>query len=156
MKRRYTFKTIVDDDVRHKVPSVDFQFLVSVYLNDPDGWISKGYSFEHSETNPDVLIRLSSPTTIEKHCGQPRNLSCAILGGDKMFLNAVRWLHGSKESRLDLENYRQYLVSHEIGHILGYDHKTCPCIGCRAPIMMQQTLGIGKCIPNTKITEDGH
>lgn len=151
MKKIYTFKTSVDDDV--KFYSSEFEFLVSVYLNDPDGWTSKGYSFELVDSTPDVHIRLVSPSTIEKECGQPKDLSCAILGGDKMFLNSYRWLHGSKKSGLDLENYRQYMVSHEIGHILGFEHQTCPCVGCRAPIMMQQTVGIGKCIPNTKITD---
>ena len=54
-------------------------------------------------------------------------------------------------SKLSLEDYRQYMVSHEIGHILGHEHVKCPCVGCKAPIMMQQTLGIGKCQPNTNV-----
>jgi predicted Zn-dependent protease len=72
-----------------------------------------------------------------------------------MYLNSERWFYGSKESKLRLDDYRQYMVSHEIGHILGFDHEKCPCRSCKAPIMMQQTLGIGKCIPNTKITKHG-
>lgn len=39
-----------------------------------------------------------------------------------------------------------------MGHILGYDHVKCPGKGHPAPIMMQQTLGIGECSPNTKLT----
>jgi hypothetical protein len=38
-----------------------------------------------------------------------------------------------------------------IGQKLGHDHKKCPCKGCKAPIMMQQTLGIDSCVPNTKV-----
>jgi hypothetical protein len=91
------------------------------------------------------------PKTIEKKCGLPTNLSCAELGGRFVFLNASRWFHGSSESKLPLEDYRQYMISHEIGHILGFDHKKCPCIGCKAPIMMQQTLGIGECEPSTSV-----
>jgi hypothetical protein len=146
----------VDEDVRKahsiRVP-VQIEFYVVSYLNDPDGWASKGYFFEPVSTHEDVLIRLASPKTIEEKCGVPSNLSCAELGGRYMYLNADRWFHGSKASKLSLDKYRQYMVSHEIGHILGFDHETCPCVGCKAPIMMQQTLGIGKCIPNTKITD---
>jgi hypothetical protein len=120
-------------------------------LNDPDGWSKKGYFFIPVSMNADVIIRLSSPETIEKKCGLPKGLSCAELGGKNMYLNADRWFHGASKSRLSLDNYRQYMVSHEIGHILGFDHEQCPCKGCPAPIMMQQTLGIGQCKPSTKV-----
>jgi hypothetical protein len=156
MKQQYKIRVLVDEDVRKahsiRVP-VQIEFYVVSYLNDPDGWASKGYFFEPVSTHEDVLIRLASPKTIEEKCGVPSNLSCAELGGRYMYLNADRWFHGSKASKLSLDNYRQYMVSHEIGHILGFDHEKCPCVGCKAPIMMQQTLGIGKCIPNTKITD---
>lgn len=155
MKRHYKFRVLVDDDVQKKYqirfPS-QIEFYVTAYLNDPDGWSSRGYSFEPVSVNEDVLIRLVSPKTIEKECGLPSNLSCAVLNGRDMYLNSERWYHGSKASKLALDDYRQYMVSHEIGHILGFDHEQCPCAGCKAPIMLQQTLGIGKCIPNTKIT----
>ena len=151
MKKHYTFKVEIDADVRARVPS-DTEFLITVYLNDPDGWISQGYSFERVDRNEHVLIRVSSPATIERICGPSPNLSCAILGGSNMYINSDRWIRGSSKSGLDLDDYRQYIVSHEIGHILGFDHETCPCVGCPAPVMMQQTLGHQKCIPNTKIT----
>ncbi len=158
MKKHYTFRIIIDEDVqkRFMIKNVSqVQYYIMIYLNDPDGWNSKGYTFEHVDMNEDVLIRLSSPKTIKDKCGLPENLSCAELGGKHMYLNAERWYYGAKQSKLDLENYRQYMVSHEIGHILGFDHQKCPCAGCKAPIMMQQTLGIEKCIPNTKIINGG-
>ena len=68
-----------------------------------------------------------------------------------MYLNSQRWMHGSKDSKLPLDEYRQYMVSHEMGHILGYDHVKCPGKGEPAPIMMQQTLGIGQCKPSTRV-----
>ena len=158
MKKHYRFRINIDDDVKRKFMiknASEIIMLIIIYLNDPDGWNSKGYTFEHVDANEDVFIRLASQKTIVEMCGLPNNLSCAELGGRNMYLNAERWFHGAKESKLDLENYRQYMVSHEIGHILGFDHQKCPCVGCKAPIMMQQTLGIGKCIPNTKIINGG-
>ena len=158
MKKHLRVKVNVDPEVEKRydvrTPS-QFEFYVIAYLNDPNGWSTKGYFFEPVSQNEDVLIRLVTPSTIERECGQTRHLSCAEVGGRNMYLNADRWFYGSKESKLSLDNYRQYLVSHEIGHILGYRHESCPCPKCKAPVMMQQTLGIGKCIPNTKVNGAG-
>ena len=122
-------------------------FQVTSYLNDPDGW---GIFFEPVSHGESVSIRLCMPKTIKEKCGFD-NLSCAELNGRFMYINANRWFYGSKPSKLTLEDYRQYIISHEIGHILGYEHKKCPCKGCKAPIMMQQTKGIGQCKPNIRV-----
>jgi hypothetical protein len=146
---RITYTASVDPDVKY--PLRQFQEELEMYLADPDGWAAQGYEFVEVTRNPQVIIRLSSPATIQKSgCGDGR-LSCAELGGRRMYLNAHRWTHGSAPSRLPLEDYRQYMVSHEMGHILGHDHMKCPGPGHPAPIMMQQTLGIGACSPNTKV-----
>ena len=151
---KITVKITIDDDVikKHKIddPAVII-FYILVYLNDPDGWGKHGYWFEEVNHGQKVHIRLSSNETITSECGFDKKLSCAILGGNKMWLNAERWFHGSAKSKLSLDDYRQYMVSHEIGHILGHEHSECKCKGCRAPIMMQQTLGIGQCKPSTSV-----
>ena len=143
----------MDEDVRKeydiRLPS-QVEFYVATYLNDPEGWAKYGYFFEPVDSGESVLIRLSTPRTIQDICGDGK-LSCAELGGRNMYLNAKRWFHGAPESKLKLDDYRQYMVSHEIGHILGHGHKKCPCKGCHAPIMMQQTKGIGECKPNTSV-----
>jgi hypothetical protein len=150
--KHYTFRTSVDSELKHKESEIEFAFLVTVFLNDPNGWNARGYTFTYSEKDPDIVIRLSTPLTIVSKCGLPKNLSCAEMHGKNVYLNSDRWFSGAPKSKLSLENYRSYMVLHEVGHILGFEHETCPCAGCPAPIMMQQTLGIGKCNPNTKIT----
>ena len=148
------FKFAIDPDVfqsfKIREPAL-IGYYVTAYLNDPDGWAKHGYYFEQVDSHEQTLIRLSTPDTIKKICGLPENLSCAELGGRFMYLNAERWFNGAPKSKLSLEDYRQYMVSHEIGHILGHEHQKCPCKGCSAPIMSQQTLGIDECKPNTKI-----
>jgi hypothetical protein len=153
---RITFSSKIDDDVKKQYKLYNseerqYDFYLMLYLNSPDGWSTKGYFFDPVLRDPKIEIRLSSSKTITNICGLEGKLSCAELGGRKVYLNADRWFNGSSESKLDLENYRQYMVSHEIGHILGYDHTDCPCPGCKAPIMMQQTKGIKSCKPNTKV-----
>jgi hypothetical protein len=150
-----TFKAKIDADVLKKYKIFNagerqFDLEIYFYLNSPDGWSQDGYYFEQAE-HPDVLIRLSSSETIFKECGLRGDLSCAVLGGHNIYLNSERWFNGSPESKLDLEDYRQYMVSHEMGHILGKEHVECRGKGHKAPIMLQQTLGIGKCIPNTNV-----
>lgn len=146
MKVRYSAR--VDPDVKYPTPT--FTDLLQIYLADPDGWAGKGYQFEY-DPKASLVIRLSSPRTLQKECGLPKGLSCAVLGGKKMWLNSDRWLKGASASQLSLDSYRQYMVSHEMGHILGHEHQKCPGIGEAAPIMLQQTLGLKGCRPNTKV-----
>ena len=131
-----------------------FTDQVKKYLDDPNGWKSKGYRFKLAKEGekPRFTIILTSPRTLlNNHC-HDANLSCAILNGGKVWINAMRWTRGSAASKQDLNGYRQYVISHEVGHALGYEHVKCPGAHSPAPIMMQQTLGIGQCTPNTKLT----
>jgi len=48
----------------------------------------------------------------------------------------------------DTRGYRTYLLLHEMGHVLGYGHATCPAPGLPAPVMMQQSKGTGACYPH--------
>jgi hypothetical protein len=147
---RYT--TVVD-------PGVDYdprQFAneIAVYLADPDGWVSRGVTFTSvaRASEADVVVHLT-PASKMTSIGCDAALSCAEFNGRQVHLNANRWFKGARPSKLDLRSYRQYMVTHEIGHILGYDHTRCPGRGVPAPIMVQQTLGIGPCKPNTRVTK---
>lgn len=142
------YRTQVDSDVDYDTER--FRKEVMIYLADPDGW-SQLYRFVYTPKGPAKVIRLSSPQTLKVEGCKNDSLSCATLNGSEIWLNAGRWIHGALPSRLSLDDYRQYMVSHEIGHSLGYEHVKCPGYG-PAPVMLQQTLGIGNCTPNTKIT----
>lgn len=148
MKIVYT--TLVDKDVDY--PPSQFAMEVAIYLSDPDGWVSEGYTFVRG-SSPAVVIHLSSPEYLAKNGCKDPSLSCAEMNGRHMYLNAMRWTKGAPQSKLELDAYRQYMVSHEMGHILGREHVDCPQEGAPVPIMVQQTKGIGKCKPNTKLTE---
>lgn len=147
--RTIRFRTSVDPDIEYSNEA--FRREVTIYLHDPDGW-AQWYTFVYAPTGPAKVIHLSKPETFRMNGCRDDTLSCAILGGNTIWLNADRWFHGASASELPLTEYRQYMVTHEMGHSLGYDHTTCPGSGHPAPIMLQQTLGIGLCSPNTKVT----
>lgn len=145
---KITYTTVVDKDVRYNPKQ--FAEEIAIYLADPDGWAGQGYVFVRGKGGK--VIRLSSPTTIGTNGCQEDQLSCAVLGGSDIWLNAKRWVEGAPASKLPLIDYRQYMVTHEMGHSLGYEHAKCPGPGMPAPLMMQQSKGIGQCRPNTKLT----
>jgi hypothetical protein len=142
------YQVVVDEDVDY--PLEKFRELVQIYLADPNGWESKGYKFVYSPKG-DVVVHLSSQHTMKTSGCFDAKLSCAEMNGKHMKINEFRWRNGAPKTKLPLEEYRQYVISHEMGHILGNDHKKCPYPGAPAPIMMQQTQGIGKCSPNTDV-----
>lgn len=115
----------------------------SVNVNSSDG---SNRREREREREPDVHIRLSSEKTIKKECGF-EGLSCAVLGGHNIYLNETNWTNGSKKSGLSLQDYRKYVLTHEMCHILGYLHETCSGPNEKVSIMVQQTLGTGGCDP---------
>jgi hypothetical protein len=141
------YRTEVDPGVPYD--SKKFAEEIAIYLADPDGW-AQMCTFVPSKSGK--VIRLTLPSTLKTVGCTDDSLSCATLGGTDIWLNSERWMKGGAKSKLPLERYRQYMVTHEMGHSLGYDHVKCPGSG-PAPLMMQQTLGIGMCTPNTKLTE---
>ena len=146
--KRITYSVVVDPDVDFSLQ--DFARDVAICLADPNGWEFKGYRFFQVKRNPQVVVHLTSKTGLRK-IGCDDNLSCAELGGHEVRINADNWKHGSPKSGQDLDGYRQYVISHEIGHILGRGHAKCPAKGQLAPIMLQQTLGLRGCLPNTNV-----
>ena len=145
---RVQYYTTVDPGIPYD-PKL-FADQIAIYLADPYGW-GQYHTFVPT-VRTGKHIRLCRPHTLKAEGCRDDQLSCAILGGTQIWLNYDRWIHGSKPSRLPLERYRQYMVTHEMGHSLGYEHATCPGKG-PAPVMMQQTIGIGACTPNTALTE---
>ena len=140
-----------------------FRKQVTRIIKSPSFW--ENFKFKKSKTlrDADIIIQLTSNKTIERHCPEIKGLSCASAKDDITYINYDRWTKGSKSSKLKLNKYRKYLIQHEVGHLLlfhlnkFYDHhypeNICDSDIKNAPIMMQQTNGIGKCKPNSVITE---
>lgn len=121
-------------------------------LSDPRSWIGSGDWRLELVSDPDradFTIYLATPDTVDRYCYPLRTygrVSCQA--GNRVMLNAERWARGAEAFGDDVSGYRQYLVNHEVGHRLGHNHVGCPGKGKRAPVMMQQTKGVGACEAN--------
>ncbi|GAB3160835.1 hypothetical protein GCM10027059_09650 [Myceligenerans halotolerans] len=118
-------------------------------LNDPRGWSSvDGVTFARTDTEDyDFRVVLAGPRTTDELChplDTGGTLSCGVIG--TAVLNFRRWVHGSDAWENDAR-YRQYLVNHEVGHVLGHGHDECAGKGERATVMLQQTLSTQGCKP---------
>lgn len=143
----------VEVEVGLGVDGAEFARQVMSTLNDPRGWGHDGsVSFARTADDADIDVTLASPITTDRLCAPVDTggtVSCGRVGF--AVLNAVRWAQGA-EPFLDaggtIAEYRHYLVNHEVGHVLGQPHVPCPAPGAIAPVMLQQTLGLGGCLPN--------
>jgi hypothetical protein len=118
-------------------------------LNDDRSWGHGGsLTFARTDGAAEVTVVLASPGTSAELCRPLRTLgrlSCGV--GSRAVLTAYRWVEGTTEFP-DLAVYRRYLINHEVGHVLGHHHETCPAAGRLAPVMQQQTKQVAPCRPN--------
>jgi hypothetical protein len=126
-------------------------------LTDERGWTgdeSVGFS-RVDDDSYDFRLILTSPETTNRLCypaATGGKYSCR--NQNKVVLNLMRWETGTDEFSGQLDTYRQYLINHEVGHLLGHGHRSCTESGAPAPVMMQQTKGLGDCLPNGWPNED--
>lgn len=131
---------------------------VAGILADERGWrTTDAASFEHvaDPATAEFTISIASPPTVDELCLPARTngrWSCRV--GEDVVLNSDRWLHRTPTYD-DTSVYRAYMINHEVGHLLGHDHELCGGDGLAAPVMLQQSIDLGGCLPNAWPTDDG-
>jgi hypothetical protein len=126
--------------------------LIAGVLDDERSWRGLGrgrFTLVPAGASADVRAYIATPRTTDRLCAPYRTLGkVSCQNGRRVVLNARRWVTGSKTFGDDISGYRRYLVNHEFGHVLGRRHVSCPGRGEPAPVMVQQTKGLGGCRPN--------
>ena len=121
-------------------------------LDDPRSWRSTGrvrFALVRTGETADLHAYLVTPGTTDRLCAPlltRGEVSCR--SGNKVVLNAKRWVFGAEAFGPDVAEYREYLANHEFGHALGHSHVGCPRSGRPAPVMLQQTKGLQGCTAN--------
>jgi hypothetical protein len=147
---RFTYTVEVEDGV--PVDPAAFAEEVEAILSDARGWTAAGdvaLQRVGPEQAPTFRVRLATPATTDVRCAPlATNGLFSCRNGEDVMINLFRWAEGAAPSGLPLEDYRRYLISHEVGHVLGHEHVACPGPGRPAPVMLQQTKGLQGCSPN--------
>jgi hypothetical protein len=128
-----------------------FEEVARSTLTDPRGWEQAGFRFRFDQPDAPYVVVLAEGTEVDALCAPydtGGRYSCQI--GPVVALNADRWREATPQWTGDLATYRQMLVNHEVGHLLGQNHPTepCPAPGEPAPVMTQQSTNLQGCLPN--------
>lgn len=152
-KGQATYRVSVEVEDGLPVSLKEFSSFVMTTLNHKKSWAKGGaVTFARTDTTPDLRIILASPDTVDAECAPLATngkWSCGTYG--KAMINAERWINGADaftDAGGDMLTYRRYVVNHEVGHLLGHQHESCPAAGELAPVMVQQSITLEGCTPN--------
>lgn len=150
VKARHTVTYRIVTKGKITTSKATFRKQVAETLNDPRGWRSAGIAFREVKKGGQVTIVLSQASKVTSYSSAcSTQWSCRV--GRYVIINQERWKHASpawRATKGSIRNYRHMVVNHEMGHWLGWGHSHCGGKGKKAPVMMQQSKGLGGCTFN--------
>jgi hypothetical protein len=131
--------------------TADFGAVVEQTLADERGWERAGFDIRIDPEAAYVIV-LAEADVVDGLCLPYDTFGLySCQNGPVVALNADRWRSATPEWTGDLATYRQMLVNHEVGHLLGRHHPPapqCPVAGEPARVMAQQSTELDGCLPN--------
>ncbi|MGA8116341.1 MAG: DUF3152 domain-containing protein [Actinocatenispora sp.] len=150
------FQVAVENGISN-LDVAEFADQVTTILADRQGWTAGG-EWRFQRVGPgrphEFTLYLVTPASRDAMCQDVPEGYTSCRYGNKVMINVSRWVHGVSYYP-SLGRYRDYAISHEVGHWLGHGHELCPGKGRRAPTMQQQTLGLHGCVTNPWPYPDG-
>lgn len=129
---------------------LEFGAIVDATLTDARGWQRALFRMVRRD-GAEYRVILAEPADAHELC-KPYDvyMKYSCQNGPLVVLNAERWRNATPQWTGDLATYRQMLVNHEFGHLLGQHHPKnhCPVPGRPAALMSQQSTELNGCLPN--------
>lgn len=145
VRRRVTYDVATRGRITTSVAT--FRRQAQETYGDARGWRAGGISFRPVARGGDFTLVLAEASTLTSFgAGCSTSWSCRV--GRFVVINQERWKFASpawNRARGSLRDYRHLVVNHETGHWLGRGHSGCSGPGRPAPVMMQQSKGLGGC-----------
>ena len=120
-------------------------------LDDPRGWAGYGKTNFRLIKDPkqaSLTIYVASPATTDTLCAPTKTgglWSCRK--GATIVINSDRWQY-MVPTYNNLDEYRAWVINHQIGRLLGQGTAFCPAKGKKAPVMSLQERDLAGCLPN--------
>ncbi|MEZ5128796.1 MAG: DUF3152 domain-containing protein [Micropruina glycogenica] len=144
----YRYAVAVESSAKLKVNSVAGD--IAGVLNDPRSWTGDGdvrFALV-SQAKAEVKVYLASTKTASSLCDGDGEAGYTCVVGDTVVINAAQWKTAAAGYAGDLTGYREFLVNHAFGHLLGHKHAECGGKSKKAPVMLQQGAGLFGCTAN--------
>lgn len=126
--------------------------LVSTYA-DLRGWSLDGQvQFAYADSGCDFTVWLASSDQMGSFGAICDNYwNCEV--NNNVVVNLDRWQQATPswtqtKGTNNISEYRDMLINHETGHMLGFGHTGCPGAGQPAPVMMQESINLQGCVFN--------
>ena len=143
----YRYAVAVESSAKLKVNSVAGD--IAGVLNDPRSWTGDGdvrFALV-SQAKAEVKVYLASTKTASSLCDGDGEAGYTCVVGDTVVINAAQWTTAAAGFG-DLTRYREFLINHAFGHLIGKKHAECGGKGKKAPVMLQQGAGLFGCTAN--------